>query len=91
MAIEKLIPNYFIENKKNIDLDRIPKREEIKQLVTNINKGLEVSICKKLLPYKRFFILSNDFTGVYYLRANTSDRTILLRVSFDDGTVIDYN
>ncbi|MCF6269516.1 MAG: fibronectin type III domain-containing protein [Melioribacteraceae bacterium] len=43
MPIEKLIPNYYLENKNNIDSSRIPKRENITPLVTNINKGYEIS------------------------------------------------
>ncbi len=43
MPIEKLIPNYYLENRSNIDSSRIPKRENVTPLVTNVNKGYEVS------------------------------------------------
>ncbi len=43
MPIEKLIPNYYLENKSNIDSSRIPEEKIVKQLVTNVNKGYEIS------------------------------------------------
>lgn len=43
MPIERLIPNYYIENKNDIDSSRIPKAREIKQLVTNIDRGFKIS------------------------------------------------
>ncbi|MDA3861806.1 MAG: N-acetylmuramoyl-L-alanine amidase [Melioribacteraceae bacterium] len=43
MPIEKLIPNYYMENKNNIDSSRIAQRKSIKQLVTNVDKGFKVS------------------------------------------------
>ena len=43
IPIEKLIPNYYIENKSDIDSSRIPKVKNIKQLVTNIDRGFQIS------------------------------------------------
>jgi Fibronectin type III domain len=43
MPIEKLIPNYYLENKSNIDTTRIAKRKNITQLVTNVNRGYKIS------------------------------------------------
>lgn len=41
--IEKLVPNYYLGNKSNIDSTRISKRKNIKQLVTNVDKGYNIS------------------------------------------------
>lgn len=71
---------------KNIEIDPYLLNKTI-----NANRRLEAFICKKLLLYKRFFIPSRDSIGTHFLRANNSDRTILLRVSFDDNIIIEYN
>ena len=42
IPLEKLIPNYYIENEKNTDPSRIPKAKKVKQLVTNENRGYEI-------------------------------------------------
>ncbi len=41
--IEKLIPNYFLSKKDNMDLERIPTRKNVKPLVTNVDKGFDIS------------------------------------------------
>ncbi len=43
MPIEELVPNYYIENKRDIDSSRIPSIKNIKQLITNDNRGYEIS------------------------------------------------
>ncbi len=43
VPIEKLIPNYYIKNREEIDSTRIAKRENIKPLVTNVNRGFDIS------------------------------------------------
>ena len=43
LPIEKLVPNYYLENKNNIDLSRISQRKSIKPLVTNVDKGYNIS------------------------------------------------
>lgn len=43
MPIEKLIPNYYLLNKSNIDSSRISKRKNIKQIVTNVDRGFKIS------------------------------------------------
>ena len=42
MPIEKLIPNYYVRNKSDLDSSRIPEPKSIKQLVTNIDKGFKI-------------------------------------------------
>jgi len=41
--IEELVPNFYRTDKAQIDSSRIPKREKIKPLIVNIDKGFEIS------------------------------------------------
>ncbi len=41
--IEKLIPNYYLQNKNLIDTTRLAKQKSIKPLVSNIDRGFKIS------------------------------------------------
>lgn len=41
--IGKLIPNFYLQNKSLIDSTRLPERKNVKPIVSNINRGFEIS------------------------------------------------
>lgn len=41
--IEQLVPNFYRKNKNFIDVDRIAQKKNIKAVVTNLNRGFDIS------------------------------------------------